>query len=69
MQHCEGPPSNPYKIKHVGDKHAINKEYARGHGENGVPIWFRFFKKLSDGWWDMESGQQIPVEEVPASYK
>lgn len=66
--HCEGGPSNPYKTKHFGKKHVINKRYARGHGVNKNPTWFKFTKKLAKGY-DLTSGITINVSEVPKSFK
>jgi len=67
--HCEGSETNPYRLKHVGKKHVINKEYARGHGVKVIPTWFKFTGKISVGWWDLSSGKEIDVSEVPDSFK
>lgn len=67
-QHCEGPPSNPYTIKHVGAKHVITKEYARGHGQGNAPVWFKFETKLKSGW-ALSSGTEVGVSDVPDAFK
>ncbi len=69
ITHCGGSASNPYKTVHVGKKHAINKEFARGHGIKFEPQWFRFLKKLGNSLWDLESGEEINVSKVPKSFK
>lgn len=67
-QHCEGSESNNYKVKHLGKDHVITKQYARGHGVNTEPTWFKFTAKLKGGW-DLASGEVIPVADVPDSFK
>jgi len=70
--HCIGKADNPYRIEHrAGGGHAINSEYARGHGEKVKPTWFRFADKTKgrNGWWVMESGEQISVSKVPPEFK
>lgn len=67
-QHCEGPPSNLYKIKHRGGSHVINKKYARGHGVKLEPTWFKFKKRMSGGW-DLSSGEVVEVSDVPKRFK
>ena len=57
-QHCEGGSKNPYKLKHFpATNHVINKEFARGHGKNYDPQWFRFKKEVD-----------VP-QEVPERFK
>lgn len=69
ISHCEGGLNNPYHTEHVGKKHVIDKEYARGHGINREPTWFHFTEKMESGKWNMESGEEIPVADVPESFK
>ena len=69
LNHCEGGPNNPYKIKHMGNKHGINKRYARGHGIKTEPQWFYFTKRVGGQWWDLSSGIKIDVSEVPLTFK
>lgn len=57
--HCKGPPSNPYIIAHEKGKHKITLRYARGHGRGAKPQWFKFTKRLGNGY-DLASG--VPVE-------
>jgi HK97 family phage portal protein len=69
--HCKGGKKNPYEIKHTSNgnlKHEITKQYARGHGFNLEPQWFKFVKKLGKGW-DLSSGEKIKVENVPKTFK
>jgi len=68
-KHCIGSEKNPYKIKHINGKHGINKKYARGHGINSNPQWFKFTKKLDDRWWDLSTGKRIEISEVPKELK
>ena len=56
--HCTGSKSNPYIITHVEGKHKISLPYAKGHGRGRKPQWFRFPKKLGNGY-DMASGVKI----------
>ena len=56
--HCEGPPSNSWRITHLGKKHGINVSHATGHGINGEPQQFRFTKKIGK-LWDLESGVEV----------
>ena len=60
-RHCTGPVSNPYKIEHVGGKHKITHKYAKGHGKSRKPQWFKFTKRLGNGW-DLSSG--VPVDSI-----
>ncbi len=69
LVHCEGGAKNPYKIIHIGKKHGINKEYARGHGINTAPQWFKFEKKISDKQYDLLSGVKVETEDVPDKFK
>ena len=68
-RHCTGGAANPYELKHKGALHYISKEYARGHGKAYNPVWFHFTTKVEDGWWDVSSGKEIPVADVPDSFK
>jgi hypothetical protein len=71
-KHCSGGNANPYNVKHWENNpniHAIDKEYARGHGINRNPTWFQFTEKLGDGWWDLDSGKEISVTDVPDRFK
>ena len=67
-QHCAGPASNLYVVDHVGNKHGINKEYARGHGPKKDTQWFKFTKKLNNDWWDLSSGVKVDDVDVPKSF-
>ncbi len=67
-QHCVGPPSNPYFIKHSGKAHVIDKRYARGHGVKSEPTWFKFKKKIKGGW-DLATGEVVEVKDVPKRFK
>lgn len=60
LNHCTGPESLPYVIVHVGNKHKINFQVAKGHGREETQ-WFKFPKKLNDGW-ELESGIKIDHE-------
>ena len=66
--HCTSPPSNPWVVFHVGSKHKITSEYARGHGLKYETQWFKFTKKLGNGW-DMESEIKVNPEDVPNKFK
>jgi len=66
-QHCVGPSSNLYKINHIGNKHGIDKEYARGHGTKDIQ-WFKFTKKINKDWWDLSSGIKIDNKDIPKSF-
>ena len=68
-KHCIGGQKNNYKIEHLNRKHAIDKEYARGHGIKRKPTWFKFTKKIKSGWWELESGIKIKIEDVPKEFK
>ncbi len=69
IAHCVGSALNAYIIEHSGKKHRINKRYARGHGINKRPQWFKFTKKIKSGWWDLSSSEKIDVANVPISFK
>lgn len=56
--HCRGPLSNPYIITHEDGKDKISLEYARGHGRAKKMQWFKFTKRLGDGY-DLSSGVKI----------
>lgn len=58
-KHCHGPASNPYVIEHVNRKHKINLPIAVGHGKRCKRQWFKFSKKLDNGW-DLASG--VPID-------
>lgn len=66
--HCKSPLSNPWTIEHIGKKHGISSQYARGHGIGRVPQWFRFEEKTGN-LWDLESGTKVDVEDVPQKFK
>ena len=70
--HCEGGPANPYQIKHATKDgtlgHVINKSYARGHGYSNKPQWWRFTRKLDNGY-DLSSGEKVDVADVPKRFK
>jgi len=66
--HCEGPPSNPYRIKHVNGKHKINLRFAKGHGYRNKPQWFEFIKKLKNGW-DLASGIKVNIGTIAKQYR
>jgi len=73
-KHCKGGKQNPYSLDHYklpnGDIiHVIDKEYARGHGINRKPQWFKFNKKISSSWWDLNSYEKIKVSDVPIEFK
>jgi hypothetical protein len=68
-KHCKGGLKNPYKIEHFKGKHIIDKEFARGHGIKRSPSWFKFTKKIKPGWWEVESGVKINLNQVPESLK
>ena len=68
--HCRGGGLNPYEIHHRDDgNHAINREYARGHGVGRTPTWFHFSENLSPGQWKLESGRQVNLSDVPGQFK
>jgi len=56
--HCRGPASNPYIIEHVDGKHKISLPVCVGHGRGCKRQWFRFMRRLGNGW-DMASGVKI----------
>ena len=68
-KHCVGSLKNNYRIEHFNGEHIINKEYARGHGINRKPHWFKFTKKIKSGWWNLESGIIITLSKVPKNFK
>ena len=68
-KHCKGAPSNPYEIKHHNKIHIINKQYGRGHGLKKKTKWFKFVKKVKPGWWELETGTEIPLNKVPTKLK
>ena len=69
-KHCTGGAANPYQIEHGEEgEHIIDREYARGHGANRTPTWFRFKEKAGEGTWVLESGEEIPVGDVPEKFK
>ena len=64
--HCTGPPSNPWTIEMLGERHVISSQYAMGHGR-GHTQWFKFTEKAPGGWF-MKSGQRIDRTEVPERF-
>ncbi len=56
--HCKGPASNPYTIRHSNGKHIISLSVAVGHGKGKKRQWFKFARKLEEGY-DMASGVKI----------
>ncbi len=64
-KHCTGPASHPYRVKHVGGKHVITHRFAKGHGKGRKPQWFKFTRKLDNGY-DLTSG--IKVEGPPTGF-
>jgi len=68
-KHCKGPISNAYEVEHYKNIHIINKEYAKGHGIKRKPQWFKFVKKIKSGWWEVESGVKVSLNQVPAKFK
>lgn len=67
-RHCKGGASNPYVISHVDGKHKISTRFARGHGRGAQPQWFRFTRRLGNGW-DLASGVKVDVGDVPPQFK
>jgi len=73
-KHCVGGDANPYEVDHHTLKsgkivHVINTEYARGHGYNGEPQWFKFTKPVDDIHYFLNSGVKIDVKDVPEKFK
>ncbi len=58
LNHCHSAGNHPYQVHHFGGKHVITGKVARGHGRGCKPQWFRFTRRLSDGW-DLASGVKI----------
>lgn len=56
--HCHSDGKHPYRIRHSNGKHIISNRIACGHGRGCKPQWFRFTRRLDDGW-DMASGVKI----------
>ena len=68
--HCRGGGLNPYEIHHQDDgSHAINREYARGHGIDRAPTWFHFSESAGPGQWKLESGRPVSLGDVPGQFK
>lgn len=68
-KHCKGGKKNPYEIGHHGRTHTISKQYARGHGTKRKLQWFKFNKQVKPGWWDLESGVKVSLDQVPSTFK
>ncbi|MEE9574176.1 MAG: hypothetical protein V3W20_14065 [Candidatus Neomarinimicrobiota bacterium] len=68
-EHCKGPASNPYEIEHHKNIHIISKEYGKGHGIKRKIQWFKFTKRIKSGWWELESGVEVSINQVPSKFK
>ena len=66
--HCLGLPSNPYVIDHYKGAHLISTQYAKGHGLQNKPQWFKFTARLGRGF-DMASAIEVKPSEVPQKGK
>ncbi len=64
-KHCKGGAKNPYIVEHHGKGHIISTQYARGHGSSKKIQWFKFPKKVKTGWWELESGVKISIDQTP----
>lgn len=68
-KHCKGGPKNPYTISHNNNMlHIITTQYARGHSFKRKPVWFKFTKKIKNGWL-LESGKLVNIKKVPNKFK
>lgn len=56
--HCQSSGNYPYTIRHSNGKHIISNSIARGHGRGRKPQWFKFTRRLDNGY-DMSSGIKI----------
>ncbi len=68
-KHCKGGEINAYKIEHYNEIHIINKQYARGHGIKREPQWFKFIEEIKPNWWEVESGAEVSLDQVPIEFK
>ncbi|MFA5379940.1 MAG: hypothetical protein WC455_29540 [Dehalococcoidia bacterium] len=58
LTHCHSTGQYPYNVHHFNGHHVITAAVARGHGRGGHEQWFRFSKRLGDGY-DLASGTKI----------
>ena len=58
LNHCHSAGNHPYTIHHENGKHIISARIACGHGKGCKPQWFKFTRRLGNGW-DMASGVRI----------
>ena len=58
LNHCCSTGNHPYEVRHLDGKHVITSRVARGHGRARKPQWFKFARRLGDGW-DLASGVKI----------
>jgi hypothetical protein len=56
--HCHSAGKFPYTVHHHEGRHVITARVARGHGKGQHEQWFRFTKRLGDGY-DLDSGVKI----------
>lgn len=67
LNHCHSDGQYAYRIRHEDGKHIISSQVVCGHGLGNKPQWFRFTKRLGDGY-DMTSAVRIdaPGSQLPA---
>ena len=58
LNHCHSDGQYAYRIRHEDGKHIISSQVVCGHGRGNKPQWFRFTKRLGDGY-DMTSAVRI----------
>ena len=58
LNHCHSAGNHPYTIQHLDGKHVISNRIACGHGRARKPQWFKFTRRLGNGW-DLASGMKI----------